>query len=806
MQLREVWTDICDRLAAYGHLDRSQFDLVEGLLAAGFKSKQQSIVDKTIETWNVVAKDEENVECSDSLKSIVSSVRSRPEEVDEAAADQSTGGFGAQATSYPGSHTNNHTIVLSTGTSHETSNAAPEPTVSSEKPQSSKRKRRAEAELTPEPRTARASKRKSGRSSRTSTPKLRHDNSQIQFQPIAASSSPMPEESQHLTEHQQETRDKQKNNAALYPEMRTSSPAADVEVSVAEEKEPEKTEEEQANRQTTPVRNTPERKTTYGELISSTPTPRRGQILMLEGASDPPSSPPEPRSNPLASQIQSRSKANTSMEDWDFSSPPASPVTSRQQVAQDDELPQVTLTNESPVPAASTNNGKTSQKNAQKDPTPSPDVIPSSLPPVAPPTTRSTRARSRAARSEPAPFTPPPKQKRPAAPVEPSSSRDQEDDFVDAKSNQEPSSPVLPDLPLAHEDPMDTSYTFSQVADDSQLANLVVEFEKRDEKLPKLPLTVVPSSSPSKQPADPRALEYAAGQPANSREEEKQSQEQEPPSSIVGDESVVEGTQGGKTKKKRKRVSRLGPQRKKRRSTEPSSSQPERVEEPQPEEHQEPEPPAQDSQASQVSAKHARTKPQPKTRAKSTRRSARVQAKEQEAEEPEAPEEQQAEPEAQPEEEEQVEKVQPTMEEENNEEDIPRSPGQDTDDEIMSQLHEESFAASESQRASRECSAAEGPSAMDESMDIGPTSDQPIVIDEIDEIVEETQHHEEEAEAQPEEEPAPISKSEAIIARLRNGMEDLRSASLSRDEFNKIEDMLFDMKRELFEAERRGRQ
>ena len=48
--------------------------------------------------------------------------------------------------------------------------------------------------------------------------------------------------------------------------------------------------------------------------------------------------------------------------------------------------------------------------------------------------------------------------------------------------------------------------------------------------------------------------------------------------------------------------------------------------------------------------------------------------------------------------------------------------------------------------------------------------------------------------------------SSKIIRMLRSGMDMLRQARLSRQEFNQIEDVFMDMKRELYEAERRGRQ
>lgn len=44
-----------------------------------------------------------------------------------------------------------------------------------------------------------------------------------------------------------------------------------------------------------------------------------------------------------------------------------------------------------------------------------------------------------------------------------------------------------------------------------------------------------------------------------------------------------------------------------------------------------------------------------------------------------------------------------------------------------------------------------------------------------------------------------------IMEMLRDGLEQLRSAALGRDEVYELEDVLMDMKRELFSAEKRGR-
>lgn len=150
-----------------------------------------------------------------------------------------------------------------------------------------------------------------------STPRLRHDDSQVHFaaiEPSSAIGSPL--ESQVLTERQKEVRDRQRENAALFPEVQ-SSPGVKP---------------QDFDRQTLPVDTRPRQTTTpepergFDDYVSSTPTPRRGQMMvMLEhDMTDPPSSPPELRGNPLAAEIRSRSASHSLLEEWQFSSSPVS--------------------------------------------------------------------------------------------------------------------------------------------------------------------------------------------------------------------------------------------------------------------------------------------------------------------------------------------------------------------------------------------------------------------------------------------------------------------------------------------------
>ena len=59
----------------------------------------------------------------------------------------------------------------------------------------------------------------------TPKPRLRHDDSQIQFAPIDSSPLPTEDESQHLTEHQKEVKTRQQDNAQLFHDL-SSSPTA----------------------------------------------------------------------------------------------------------------------------------------------------------------------------------------------------------------------------------------------------------------------------------------------------------------------------------------------------------------------------------------------------------------------------------------------------------------------------------------------------------------------------------------------------------------------------------------------------
>lgn len=231
--------------------------------------------------------------------------------------------------------------------------------------------------------------------SKSTPPRPRHDDSQIEFTTIDfASAVPRSsgavsttqnqarditviEESQVLTERQREVRDRQRETNALYSDVMSSSPSGDTaarklmtrtvparesgvplpqramqpaldQPSHGQEKQtssppPEDVALPEQLRTATPEPTTAEtgNRTKNGdtftdeEFIASTPTPRRGQALVFpvtnDNEIDSPSSPPEPRRYPLLPEISSRSRSSSILDEWQFSSSPlsGSPIAAR---------------------------------------------------------------------------------------------------------------------------------------------------------------------------------------------------------------------------------------------------------------------------------------------------------------------------------------------------------------------------------------------------------------------------------------------------------------------------------------------
>ncbi|KAG5934046.1 hypothetical protein E4U53_000782 [Claviceps sorghi] len=339
-----IWDHICSKIVIHCQVKDVDMVQMEALLISGFKSKYQSIVHRTALTWNAIVKNDEDVTCSDVLKSAMSSAPSTVALFLHSGGRESDGS-GAQARSLVQQDTEGGVMDSRLLTRERNAGTVMDTPVTSSSRRSLGRKR--PMETTPE--TARDEPTK-----RTNTSRLRHDNSQLQFEPIISSSPPQ-EESQHLTEHQKEVRERQRSNTTLYSNASSTSPAATLRVPSHCKRTDDASKSDKQAQDTTPKQNK-----AFEDLFSSTPTPRRGNFLQMDDLNDPPSSPPIPRPYPLLSEIQFRLRAGP-MENWEFSSPPGSPIENQHEQAEGAELPSAAPTEKS-SPVKSTRSSKKQQR------------------------------------------------------------------------------------------------------------------------------------------------------------------------------------------------------------------------------------------------------------------------------------------------------------------------------------------------------------------------------------------------------------------------------------------------------------
>ncbi|GFP59984.1 telomere length regulator protein rif1 [Trichoderma asperellum] len=538
---------------------------------------------------------------------------------------------------------------------------------------------------------------------------------------LVASSSPIPgDDSQHLTERQKEVRERQRETEAIYSDMRTSSPPPAKESSPIADEKVDSTDKQAEEA-------TPRHATSYDNLISSTPTPRRGQLLNMDD-NDPPSSPPIPRPYPLLSEIKSRSMAGSSLDSWEFSSPPGSPDPGDQEALLDIQLPGEKSTKRS--------TGKADTRAKSIDASLR-DVIPSSLGEEESSSSDLTELSDRNASSSPDPppqlLETPTKKRlvREAARVE-DSPKSVDDEFVDARS-----SPEKPSLVQVN----DTSFALSE-GDETRMMKLAEELESGDRAGLQEERNAEDTldERPSVQSAETRAPS-----PPMTRGAAKRS-----PSVIIppiSTESLGNG-EGGSKRKRKRGGSRQSNSRSKKQKSEQKS---ENVEE------------AKEGEVLVVTEKET---PETPSVGVETRGSARRQSEQRQREDKSS-------------------RSQRRSSKRNK-----KVRSEETDDEVMSQLVNESQAVTESQKSNKDAEEEvsgtdDGPRQPTERVDVKATAEDKV---------------EDKAESEPQ------AKILTIMETLQTSLAHLRDVALPRSEVYKMEDMLMDLKRELFEAERRGRE
>ncbi|KAH8682331.1 Rap1-interacting factor 1 N terminal-domain-containing protein [Xylariales sp. PMI_506] len=325
-----LWNRICNVLIETDSLEQVQLDSIEPLLCSAFESKHKHIVNTVASMWNRAFEHTEEITYPDRLKTVLLLVRAYVDIV-LPGLDVSSYESNAQQPTFIESQEDSSEILMSSA-----KNTPPAMRLRSSKRSStsgqSKLSASAKRRIEKTPESSRSKPSRSG-----GTPRLRHDNSQIQFAPIESSSPSLNAlESQVLTERQKEVRQRQQDNAALFPQIRSSP-----EKSKAKLPRPSSPSTSKREKETTPKSHR-----SFEDYVSSTPTPRRGQPSLLEDndhemTDDFPSSPPEPRRYPLLPEIsKTQSSSSSVLDEWQFLSSPlsGSPRQNRQMLSNDQRL------------------------------------------------------------------------------------------------------------------------------------------------------------------------------------------------------------------------------------------------------------------------------------------------------------------------------------------------------------------------------------------------------------------------------------------------------------------------------------
>ncbi|TLD34016.1 hypothetical protein PspLS_01466 [Pyricularia sp. CBS 133598] len=291
---------------------------LEDLLCAAFESKHRHIVNSISTLWNKIIENAENISYPDKLKSVLVS-RHHFIDITLPGIDLSqntTSAARAQELDMIDTQEDMDMLVAD-------STKSKSPLKKIFTPAKTSMSRRQSPRKTPSASSGvrKSSVNKRRKAKAKASPRLRHDDSQVDFAPIDSSPSAVTFDSQVLTERQKEVQARQKAAAAMLPEMmddevqgiNNSAPVPSLEPSSP------------ANRDL-PRATTPEKTGIFNDYVSSTPTPRRGQLLHIidNDNTDPPSSPPEPRRYPLIPELNVRGSHSGLLDDWQLSSSPPS--------------------------------------------------------------------------------------------------------------------------------------------------------------------------------------------------------------------------------------------------------------------------------------------------------------------------------------------------------------------------------------------------------------------------------------------------------------------------------------------------
>lgn len=312
-QMESLWQTLC-KILVNASAETLQLSTVEPLLCAAFRSTHRNIVNFAAETWNQIYEHVNQIEYPETLKNVLASLGSSVD-ITRPGLELRDDGDSNVRLDFTESQTDAMRLPFESPTRFHPS-PLPRPSATSRSATSNSAKA---IESQPEgttPLTRKKSK------VRTAKIKLRHEDSQMQFAAIESSPALLGQESQFLTDRQKEIRERQRETAAMFPAVRSSP--------IEKTKKALSTSSQQPSAPLGPHRaSTPEHDGGgFDDCLTSTPTPRRGQPVSLpeqdQEMTDPPSSPPEPRSFRLLVELKSQTSKPNVMDDWHFSSSPIS--------------------------------------------------------------------------------------------------------------------------------------------------------------------------------------------------------------------------------------------------------------------------------------------------------------------------------------------------------------------------------------------------------------------------------------------------------------------------------------------------
>lgn len=312
-QTQSLWGRICSALKDIS-AEKLELESIEPLLCAAFQSTHLGVVKITAEMWNHLYGHVQHIQYPEALKQVLVALGSSVDVVRPGLEILNDG-------------SNTHLDFVESQEEANSSIVTPARIEPTSRSRSSTSRRSAASNLSKVIQVAQSSPLARVKSKgRTPKPKLRYEDSQVQFATIDSSPAPMEYESQLLTERQKETRERQRDTAALFPEIRSSPSTATkkARAGASQHELPIESAALAAGRASTP-----EQDGVFEDYLTSTPTPRRGQPMMLpeqdqELSADPPSSPPEPRGYRLMAELKTQANNTNSLDEWRFSSSPLS--------------------------------------------------------------------------------------------------------------------------------------------------------------------------------------------------------------------------------------------------------------------------------------------------------------------------------------------------------------------------------------------------------------------------------------------------------------------------------------------------